>query len=326
MFKNARIYRLNAPLELDELGLHERLADKAFRGCGPLEAMTMGWSPPLGPQADMLTHAVNGCLLVAARRQERLLPASVVKEAVAERVAELEQAEGRDVSRRERSQLRDALLAEMLPQAFTRSRLVPALIDAVAGRVVVDAASDKLAEEVLSLLRESLGSLPVTPVAAPAAAERFTAWVLSGEPPAGLTLADQCELRDPAEKGTVVRCRGVDLGSAEVRAHIDTGMRVAAVGLDWQDALSLLLADDLSLKRLRFADELLEQAMDGAEDEDPALRFEAEMSIMTEQLRGLLGTLEAALGEAAGTGAPRAAADAAMPAGEAQAGEEAPPW
>jgi recombination associated protein RdgC len=322
MFKNARVFRLNTPFELDDVALHERLAEKAFRGCGPLEAMTMGWAPPLGPQAEMLAHGVNGCLLVAARRQERLLPASVVSEAVAERVAELEQAEGRDVSRRERSQLRDALLAEMLPQAFTRSRLVPALIDPQAGRVVVDAASDKLAEEVLSLLRESLGSLPATPLAAPAAAERFTGWVLSGAPPAGLTLADQCELRDPADKGTVVRCRGVDLGSAEVRAHIDTGMRVAAVGLDWQDALSLVLADDLSLKRLKFEDELIEQAMDGSDDEDPALRFEAEMTIMAEQLRGLLGALEGALLDEAGASAGPipAAADASIAAGEA------PPW
>jgi hypothetical protein len=32
---------------------------KAFRGCGPLEAMTMGWSSPLGPQAEMLAHAVG---------------------------------------------------------------------------------------------------------------------------------------------------------------------------------------------------------------------------------------------------------------------------
>jgi recombination associated protein RdgC len=312
MFKNARAFRLNTPFVLDELGLHERLAEKAFRGCGPLEAATMGWAPPLGPQAEMLTHAVNGCLLVSARRQERLLPGSVVSEAVAERVAELEQTEGRDVTRRERGQLRDALLAEMLPQAFTRSRLIPALIDPQAGRVIVDAASDKLAEEVLSLLRQSLGSLPATPLAATAAAERFTAWVLTGEPPAGLTLEDQCELRDPADKGSVVRCRGMDLGAPEVRAHIDTGMQVAAVGLNWQDALSLVLADDLSLKRLRFEDELIEQAMDGADDEDPALRFEAEMTLMSDQLRGLLGCLEAALAPAGEAARPKPAADAAL--------------
>ena len=319
MFKNARAYRLNTPFELDQLALHERLSERAFRGCGPLEAMTMGWAPPLGPQAELLVHAANGCLLLTARRQERLLPAAVVSEAVAERVAELEQAEGRDVPRRERSQLRDALLAEMLPQAFTRSRLIPALIDPVAGRFIVDAASDKVAEEVLSLLRQTLGTLPATPLTSTSAAERFTRWVVSGEPPAGLMLADQCELRDPADKGTVVRCRGVDLGSPEVRAHLDTGMRVAALGLDWHDALSVVVADDLSLKRLRFADELIEQAMDGADDEDPGLRFEAEMAIMTEQLRGLLTCLEGALTDAGAVAASQPAPAVAEPSAEDEA-------
>ncbi len=318
MFKNARAYRLNTPFGLDQLALQERLVERAFRGCGPLEVMTLGWSPPLGPRAELLVQVANGCLLVAARRQERLLPAAVVNEAVAERVVELEQADGRDLSRRERMQLREALLAEMLPQAFTRSRVIPALIDPEVGRIVVDAASDKLAEDVLTLLRETLGSLSATPYAADAAAERFTAWVLSGAPPAGLTLEDQCELRDPADKGSVVRCRGVDLGSPEVRAHIDTGMRVAAVGLNWQDALSLVLADDLSLKRLRFEEELVEQAMDGAEDEDPALRFEAEMIIMTEQLRGLLSCLEEALADADAVAAQAARAAGAEQAAVAQ--------
>ncbi len=309
MFKNARAYRLNTPFELDELGLHERLTAKAFRGCGPLEVMTMGWSAPLGAQAEMLAHAVGDALVVSARRQERLLPASVVSEALAERVAELEQQDGRDVSRRERSQLKEALLVEMLPQAFTRSRVVRALIDPKASRVIVDAASDKLAEEVLSLLRETLGSLPATPIGATSVAEQFTRWVLSGAPPAGLTLEDQCELRDPADKGSVVRCRGVDLGSPEVRGHIDTGMQVTAVGLNWRDALSVVLGDDLSCKRLRFEDELIEQAMDGAEDEDPALRFAAEMMLMSGQLRGLLDCLEgvAATGVSASTGTAAAA-------------------
>jgi recombination associated protein RdgC len=294
LFKNARVYQLSTPFELEGLALHEQIKGRAFRGCGPLEAATMGWTPPLGPQAELLVHTAKDHLLVSARRQERLLPAAVVSEAVAERVAELEQQEGRDVSRRERGQLKDALLAEMLPQAFTRSRVIRALIDPQSSRVIVDAASDKMAEEVLSLLRECLGTLPAVPLASTSAAEHFTRWVLSGDPPAGFTLEDQCELRDPGDKGTVVRCRGVDLGSAEVRAHIDTGMQVAAVGLNWQDALSLVLADDLSLKRLRFEDELIEQAMDGAEDEDPALRFEAEMLLVSTQLRGLIDRLAGA--------------------------------
>lgn len=165
MFKNAKVYRLQVPFELDQNGLHERLLQRSFRPCGPVETASLGWTPPLGPKAELLVHAVGKVYLVAMRRQERLLPGSVVSEAVADRVAELEQSEMREVGRRERSRLREELLIEMLPKAFTRSRLVRAYIDADAGWVVVDAASDKAAEEVIALLRESLGSFPVKPLA-----------------------------------------------------------------------------------------------------------------------------------------------------------------
>jgi len=289
VFKNAKVFRLSAPFRWDQTALHERLMGKRFRPCGPLEMATMGWSPPLGPNAEALVHAINGCLLVAARRQERLLPAAVVAEAVAERVAEIEQEELREVPRRERTRLREELLTQMLPQAFTRSRLVQAYIDPAAGWAVVDAASDKVAEDVLSLLRESLDSFPAKPLEPGVpVAERLSGWVASGAAGDGFELEDQCELRDPADTRSVVRCRGMDLTVPEVKAHLDSGKRVVALGLTWGEHLSLVLDEALGLKRLRFADELIDRD-DVAED--AALRLDAELAIMTDQLRSLLARL-----------------------------------
>jgi hypothetical protein len=53
-----------------------------------------------------------------------------------------------------------------------------------------------------------------------------------------------------------------------------------------------VLAETLGLKRLRFADELIDEAADDA-GEDETLRMEAEVSIMTDQLRSLLKGLTA---------------------------------
>ncbi|ESQ13174.1 MAG: recombination-associated protein RdgC [Thiohalocapsa sp. PB-PSB1] len=291
MFKNAKVFRLSVPFVLDQMALHERLLAQRFRPCGPLEVATMGWASPIRPNAEMLVDVANDCLLIAARRQERLLPASVVTEAVAERVAEIEQAEMREVARRERSQLREELLMQMLPQAFTRSRLVRAYIDTVGGWVVVDASSDKLAEELLSLLRKSLDSFPAKPLTAGiSVSERLSAWLATGSAGDGFELEDQCELRDPADSRSVVRCRGMDLTIPEVKTHLDSGKRVVALGLTWREHLSLVLDESLGLKRLRFADELIDQATDEA-DEDETLRMQAELSIMTDQLRTLLAGL-----------------------------------
>lgn len=291
MFKNAKVFKLSEPFTLDEMPLHEQLASQRARPCGPQEMMTLGWASPLGPNAEMLVRQANGCLLIAARRQERLLPASVINEAVAERVAEIEQAEMRDVGRRERSRLREDLTSQMLPRAFTRSRLVRAYVDPRDGWMVVDAASDKVAEEVVSLLRRTLGTLPAKPLTPGIpVADRLTAWVADGSAEAGFELEDQCELRDPADSKAVVRCRGHDLTTPEIRTHLDAGKRVVALALNFQDHLSLLLDDALGIKRLRFADELIEEAIDD-DAEDEAARLDAELTLLSGELRALFAAL-----------------------------------
>jgi recombination associated protein RdgC len=292
VFKNAKVYRMSVPFDWDQMQLHERLGARRFRPCGPQEVATLGWTAPLGANAEMLVHAVDNCYLVAARRQERLLPGSVLAEALAEKVADIEQAEMREVPRRERTRLREELLAQMLPRAFTRSRVVRAYIDPGAGWVVVDAASDKVAEEILSLLRESLDSLPVKPLSPTVPVdERLSGWVAAGAASTGLALEDQCVLRDPEDSRAVVRCRGQDLTAPEVRNHLDAGKRVVALGLTWNEHLSLLLEEDLSLKRLRFADELIDE-LDTGDADDAGARLDAELVLLSGELRALLGHLE----------------------------------
>ena len=291
MFKNARVYRLQEAFGFAPGALHERLLMKAFRPCGPLETAVMGWAPPLGPKAELLVHSVDGVMLVAARRQERLLPASVVNEAVDERAAEIEQAEVREVGRRERRALREDCLAAMLPQAFTRSRLLRAYIDPAGGWVVVDAASEKAAEEVLALLRESLGSLPVRPLAPGVAVdERLSSWILAGQAADGFGLEDVCVLRDPADARSTVRCRGQDLSAPEIRTHLESGKRAVTLGLSWRERLSLLLEEDLALKRLRFADAVIDE-LDTGDADDEGARLDAELALLSLELRSLLAAL-----------------------------------
>ena len=149
MFKNARMYRLGAPFGHDATALEALLATRRFRPCGPVETAAMGWSAPLGEDTAALVHGVGGCLLLCARKQERLLPSAAVAEAVDERIAEIETGEARDVGRTERRALREQVVTEMLPRAFTRSRRTLLYIDTESGWLVVDAGSEKQAEEVV---------------------------------------------------------------------------------------------------------------------------------------------------------------------------------
>ena len=294
MFKNARIYRLGAPFGRAAAELEAALGTRRFRPCGPVEVATLGWSAPLGEDTSALVHGVGGCLLLCLRKQERLLPSSAVAEAVDERIAEIEAGEARDLSRSERRALREQTVTEMLPRAFTRSRRTLLYIDTESGWLVVDAASEKQAEEAISLLRLTLETLPVKPPAPrQAPAGILTAWLLTGEAPADFTPADACELRDSEDSASVIRCKGQDLASEEILNHLRAGKQVVKLALDWDERLAFTLADDLSLKRLRVGDALLDEIEDG---DDPAARLDAEFALMALQLRELFVRLDALFG------------------------------
>lgn len=292
MFRNVRLYRLEKPSAIVADDLDQRLPERRFHPCSPLQTASLGWYPPPGEQAQALSHAGNGCIALCARRQERLLPSTVVVEALDERVAELEEREVRTVGRRERRQLREEVVLDMLPRAFTRSRQIHAYLDPVAGWMVVDAASEKGAEELVELLRETLGSFRVRPPRPRNAPVAFmTRWVASGALPDGLELGDACELRDPRDERALVRCSGQDLGGEEIAGHLRAGKEVIKLALHWREQLEFLLQEDLSLRRLRFADALLDEALE-PDIEDEAARFDAEFAIMALQLRELIGYLE----------------------------------
>lgn len=290
-FRNLQIYRLLTPFQHDPETLHELLSERAARGCGGQEMATLGWQPPLGRGSELLTHAAGSCIMICARREERVLPAAVVRELLDERVAQIEEAEARKVRRREREEIKDELVYDLMPRAFTKSSALYAYIDTRENWLVVDAASAKRAEELVSLLRETLGTLPAKPLeVASAPASVMTSWLTGTASAPAYEIQDECELRDTVEEGGIIRCKRQDLEGSEVRAHIEAGKQVVKLALGWQERLAFVLSDDLSVKRLKFLDLIQEEAAN-AEAGDAATRFDVDFSLMTLELRRLLGDL-----------------------------------
>ena len=149
----------------------------------------------------------------------------------------------------------------------------------------------KRAEELVSLLRETLGSLPVKPIKVNhAPADVFTHWLLGQQCEHGFELGDECELRSPMEDGAIVRCRRQELTSEEIRGHLDAGKQAVRLALSWHERVDLVLDEDLAVKRLKFSDLLLEEAIEmGVEDE--AARFDGDFSLMTLELNKFLPAL-----------------------------------
>ena len=85
-FKNLRAYRLTSPFDLSPEQLGDQLKPCSFKPCAKSQALSVGWVPPLGEDSEELVHAAGGRFLVKMKREEKLLPATVVREQLEERV------------------------------------------------------------------------------------------------------------------------------------------------------------------------------------------------------------------------------------------------
>jgi recombination associated protein RdgC len=271
-FNNLRIYTLTEAIQGD---VAAKLAQFPFVPCASLDPVKYGFVPTVPNGTDYI-HVVNGCTLICAKRQEKILPGSVIKEILDAKVAEL----GRPVGRKERSTLKDEIIFSLLPKAMARSTLTYAYIDTTNGRIIVNAPNAKRAEDLLSKLREALGSLKCAPYSM--GSNPMTAWVRESQAPRQFEFGEEIELKSPKD-GRVVRCKRQDLTASEVLNHIESGMHVSKLALIWREHISFVVDDMLGIKSVKFSDVVVDKAAGDTFDQD--------FAVMTIELRAMLNKL-----------------------------------
>ena len=290
-FKNLAVYRFTEPFTLAADVLEQKLQQEPFRACGAHDEFSFGWTSPLGKASEVLAHSVNGYTMLCAKKEEKVIPSSVINEMLQEKISEIEEQEARKLPQKERTRIKDELIFELLPRAFSFSRKTYAYIDSLSGWVVVDAATPKKAEDLLSLLRKCLGSLPVEPISGevkPTAV--MTQWLISNNSPKDILIEDECELRAPEEDGAIIRCKRHDLALPEIKNHLDSGKHVIKLAMSWAERLAFVLDENLAVKRLKFLELIQEQAAE-IETDDEIGQFDADFSIMTAELAQFLPRL-----------------------------------
>ncbi|MFU9075518.1 recombination-associated protein RdgC [Proteus sp. LHD240705] len=295
-FKNILIYRLNKGIALSMDELEQQLASLAFTPCSSQDMTRTGWVSPMGDRGEALIHVAGKQVMMCARKEDKILPATVIKQALQDKVEKLEGEQGRKLKKTEKATLKDEVVHTLLPRAFSKFSQTFIWLDLEKQLVIIDSGSAKRAEDNLALLRKTLGSLPVVPLNFNESVElKMTEWVRSGELPAGFTLMDEAELKAVLDEGGVIRCKKQELVSDEIATHIEAGKFVTKLSVDWEDRLQFMLCDDGSIKRIKFSETLREQN-DDIDKADFAQRFDADFILMTGELSALIERVTEVLG------------------------------
>ncbi len=287
-FRNLQVYRMPASWPMTAAALDERLQGQAFQPATALEPASLGWVAPR-PGDPALVARVGGQYLLALREERKLLPASVIQRVVRERADQIEEAEGFRPGRKRLRELKDEVRDELMPRAFSLTRDIRLWIDPRHGWLVIDTASANRAADAFALLVRAVERFPGRSLKArrsPASA--MTQWLVEGDPPAGFTIDQDLELRDPGGKASL-RCANDTLAPDDVLRQVQAGKQCTRLALTWSDRVSFVLTERLELRRVRALD--VNREADATTDADAQARFDADAALMTGELSRLLADL-----------------------------------
>lgn len=294
MFKNLILLRIGAGWQADLSRCEEALQAVRFVPCGPTQPVSSGFVEPRGDKHGALIEAIGGHWILRLCTERRVLPGDVVKRELAEAVERIERETGRKPGKKERRDMKDEVVLNLLPKAFTKLQTLDLWIDPEAKLLVANAASVKKTDAVVTALVEAFAGFGVelvSTVTSPVAA--MSGWLADGASVEPFVLGRETELKAASEDKASVRYARHSLDIDEIKQHIREGKLPVKLAMEWNDRVSFTLSEGLVVRKLSFLD--VGEADAGGDD---ASGFDADVAILTGELSQMIPDLFAALGGA----------------------------
>lgn len=313
MFKNVLAYRISNIDALPDLAkLEEALKAHVFHRCEPTQQYSAGFISPRGGEFDPLVESFNGEIILKVSTERRVVPGSAVRQKVDEMAAEIERTQGRKPGRKEKAALKEEALLTLLPRAFSKFSSNFLWIDRKNSLLVLDVGSPRAAEAVVGPLVEALATAEVLVQLAPVNTQLspgavMADWLSTQEGPENFSLDREVELKSMDEDKATVRYANHNLVLEEIVNHIAEGKRPTRLAMTWEDRLSFILTDVLTVKKV--------QTLRASADMSTEEGFDADVAIATGELREFFPALFAMLGgiqELGEEGAPAKGAETAQ--------------
>ena len=289
-FKNAIVYECSNTEVLNNIN-NELLQAITFKPCGSIDTVKGGFVSPVDNPDELMLN-VQGQILLKYKIEQKILPSSVIKQAHIEKIIKQEELLNRKLAKCEKANLKDEVLIDLIPRAFSKYNYYWLWIDMQNKRVIVDCSSFKVSEDILALLRHELGVLALTPLSIVQPLEKImTTWVKEKLCFPHFVLGDQAELKDPLECNGVINCKNQEITSAEMSVHFDSGKWVTKLKIIDERGVSYVLHSNFTFKQIRFDPNILDENED-IPVEDKVARVEADFFLMSKTLSNSINDIK----------------------------------
>lgn len=258
-FKNAIIYHLKDLNWLEPDQLNSVLTGAIFKACLPTDKEKFGFTAPFSDNVKQLYYESNEQILIRFKKEVKLLPPAVLKEHLNQKIDALEIKLSKKLNKTEKLEIKEQLLLELLPKAFSKFNSTWIWIDKKNKKLIIDTTSFNHSELILATLRKQIGTFYAVPLSSEIVLEqKMKEWILNPAALKNFELGEEVKLVDMLENVGIIQVRKQSLINDEIIAFLNQGKWVSQLQLIDKDQLSFILHHDLTLKRIQFVPELIE--------------------------------------------------------------------
>lgn len=291
IFKNLKLFIIKDNTRFDTSKLNHTLKNDEIKKCGPQDLVSQGWVSPFNSNSDVFCLQSGYAQLFQLAIEEKVIPPASINKKVQDKINEIYNSTGIRVGRKQKNDIKNEILFNILPNALSKFNTMLAYIDNSLDLLVVDSSSQNKAEDLVSQLRQTLGSFKASVFSESSSrAVVLTNWLSTGELPEGFEFGHNVVLQTFDGSKSIIRCKNIDFNADEITRHIENGYMVTEIGLCFRDRVEFTITYEFSLKGIKLTDVVLDELEHEEVDSEEQL-FDSKFTLISLELRELLNEL-----------------------------------
>lgn len=263
-FSQVKLYRLrNIYPEIEG-----QLLKAHFRPPEPNQRSRSGFIP-INPEilGDRYQITIDKISYMRLQTEQKILTEAMIKDLMVENLLSRSPITGlssktdtyASLSKEEKILLKDQIITEYLPKAFSETFITEGVIDTQNKLLLINTTNPSRADTFVNSLRNAVSDLgefwASTPTTVVPLFVLMRDVVRNGQSKdEKFEVGSSCVICEDSKKGQVIRISNGDVSSGHVQKYFNFGVKVTQLSMIWKDLVEFTLTEDFNLKSIKFLD------------------------------------------------------------------------